>query len=309
MSNELTVHQPSNLSAFANEHSFAVAQRMVKPLIQSGLVPVAYQGEQNIGNALIALDMANRMGLSPIVVMQNLHIIEGRPSWAASFIISALASCGLFSPIRWRVTDLGMVDAEKVVWEGPKGARTKKVIKEKIHDKEFVAYAVEKATGEVLEGPPVTFSMAIAEGWFHRPGSKWLTMPDLMGRYRSAAFFGRLYAPHITNGMMTDEESTDIAPHAYSAPDGAEDAQPQARKKKASVADVLKAAADETIIDAVAVVVETEEKNDEKNPVKEQPKPVPEPKQEPVKQERPTQEANISMDSRDFAPITDDDLY
>jgi len=43
-------------------------------------VPENYRGETNMGNALIALDMANRMGISPLMVMQNLHVIEGRPS-------------------------------------------------------------------------------------------------------------------------------------------------------------------------------------------------------------------------------------
>jgi hypothetical protein len=203
------------LSVFADEASFESALRLVKPLVQSNLVPVAYQGVEKTGNALIALDMANRMGLSPIIVMQNLHVIEGRPSWSSKFIIGALASCGLFSPIRWKIRDLGEVVAEKVEWSGQKGARTKSVVKFKIQDKEFIATAIEKATGEILEGPPVTFSMAIAEGWYHRPGSKWLTMPDLMGRYRSASMFGGLYAPHITNGMPTQEEVYDMAPDEY----------------------------------------------------------------------------------------------
>jgi hypothetical protein len=35
-------------------------------------------------------------------------------------------------------------------------------------------------------------------------------MPELMMRYRAAAFFGRLYAPEITMGMHTTEEVIDI---------------------------------------------------------------------------------------------------
>lgn len=199
-----------SLSAFESAGAFESAQRMARALITSDLVPDNYRGESKMGNALIAMDMANRMGLSPMVVMQNMHVIEGRPSWASSFIISALNSCGLFSPLRFRVTDLGEREASYDKWQGPKGQRTKVTQKAKIQDKEFMAYAVEKGTGEVLEGPPVTFSMAVAEGWYFKPGSKWQTMPDLMGRYRAAAFFGRLYAPHILNGMQTDDEVMDI---------------------------------------------------------------------------------------------------
>ncbi|MGE9266441.1 hypothetical protein ACQKHB_23235, partial [Escherichia coli] len=36
-----------------------------------------------------------------------------------------------------------------------------------------------------------------------------------MGMYRSASFFGGLYAPHITNGMPTQEEVLDIGPDDY----------------------------------------------------------------------------------------------
>jgi hypothetical protein len=52
--------------------------------------------------------------------------------------------------------------------------------------------------------------MAKAEGWSTKAGSKWITMPELMLRYRAAAFFARLYAPDITLGMMTAEEARDI---------------------------------------------------------------------------------------------------
>jgi hypothetical protein len=55
--------------------------------------------------------------------------------------------------------------------------------------------------------------MANAEGWVSKAGSKWKTMPELMMRYRAAAFFGRLYAPEITMGMHSVEEVVDITTH------------------------------------------------------------------------------------------------
>jgi len=210
MSTALTVQRQAPLSVFSGDDAFSSAQRICKALVSSDLVPEAYRGENRLGNALIALDVANRMEISPLMVMQNLHIIEGRPSWASNFIIAALNACGIFSPIRFRVTDLGPREVSYEVWDGPKGNRTKVKRTAKIHDKEFVAYAIEKSTGEVLEGPPVTLGMAVTEGWYYRSGSKWQSMPDLMGRYRAAAFFGRLYAPHILNGLPTADETADI---------------------------------------------------------------------------------------------------
>lgn len=52
--------------------------------------------------------------------------------------------------------------------------------------------------------------MAKAEGWVGKSGSKWKTMPELMIRYRAAAFWGRLYVPEIMMGMHTMEEIEDV---------------------------------------------------------------------------------------------------
>ena len=73
-----------------------------------------------------------------------------------------------------------------------------------------MAWAIEKATGERLESAPVTMEMAVNEGWFGKNGSKWKSMPDLMMRYRSAAFFGRIYAPELLMGLPTAEEMHDV---------------------------------------------------------------------------------------------------
>lgn len=196
------------MGVFDSVDGFELAQRMVKPLVDSVMVPEAYRG--NIGNALIALDISRRAGANVLMVMQNLHIIEGRPSWSSQYVIAALNSCGLFSPLRFVVEDLGETPVEIERWEGPKGQRTKVTTTIKVQNKRFVAWAYDKATGERLEGPEVTIAMAAKEGWYTKPGSKWLTMPDLMGRYRSAKFFGNMYAPHILMGMHTDDEVQDM---------------------------------------------------------------------------------------------------
>lgn len=198
------------MSVWSNLDGFEAAQRMAKALCSSSLVPDTYRGAENMGSALIAIDMAQRVNASPLMVMQNLHVIEGRPSWGSSFIIAALNACGKFSPIRFRLESRGEREAQHERWIGPKGERRKEIVKVKIHDKACVATAIEKATGEVLEGPEVSIAMAVAEGWMTKSGSKWLTMPDLMLRYRAAAFFGRLYAPDLLMGMQTQDEIHDV---------------------------------------------------------------------------------------------------
>jgi hypothetical protein len=167
---ELTTIEPNNGPIFAPAQ-FEHAQRIAKVLSSSDLVPTQYKN--NVANTLVALEMANRMGASPLMVMQNLHIIHGRPSWGSSFIIASLNSCGRFTTLRFQG------DANKCK-----------------------AVATDKATGEVLEGPTVSLDMAKAEGWLDKAGSKWKTMPELMLKYRAAAFFGRLYAPEVLMGMQ-----------------------------------------------------------------------------------------------------------
>jgi hypothetical protein len=55
-------------------------------------------------------------------------------------------------------------------------------------------------------------AMAKKEGWATKSGSKWQTMPDLMIRYRAAAFWGRLYIPELLVGIQTEEEVVDVEP-------------------------------------------------------------------------------------------------
>lgn len=162
---------------------FEHAQRVAKMLASSSLIPEMYKN--NVQNTMIALELANRIGASPLLVMQNLYIVQGKPSWSSSFIIASLNASKRFSPLRFEMAGSG-------------------------EEYGCTAWAYDLATGDRLEGPKVTQKMANAEGWVSKGGSKWKTMPELMFRYRAAAFFGRLYAPDILMGMQTAEEVFDV---------------------------------------------------------------------------------------------------
>jgi hypothetical protein len=77
--------------------------------------------------------------------------------------------------------------------------------------------ATELASGTDQKGPTVTMAMAKKEGWATKSGSKWQTMPELMIRYRAAAFWGRLYIPDLLVGIQTQEEVLDIEPVTVTA--------------------------------------------------------------------------------------------
>ena len=164
-------------------HGFELAQRIATAFARSTLVPKAYQG--NIPNALIAVEIAARLRMSPLQVMQSLVIVNGQPGWYSQFIIASINTCGRFGPLGYVFTGEGM-------------SRTCKAV------------AVEKSTGERIEGSEITMSMAKAEGWLDRPGSKWKTMPEHMLRFRAATFFGREYVPEKLLGMPAADELGDI---------------------------------------------------------------------------------------------------
>ena len=94
--------KPDNdgLSVFANADTFATAQRIALMLSQAKLVPETYQGTAGLPNCMIALEMAQRIGASPLMVMQNLYIVHGRPAWSSQFLISCVNASRRFSPIR-----------------------------------------------------------------------------------------------------------------------------------------------------------------------------------------------------------------
>lgn len=211
MSNELTKStQTQAVGVFNNSTSFEHAQRIAKMLCSSTLVPAEYQN--NISNTLVALEMANRVGASPLMVMQNLNVIQGRPAWSSPFIIASINSCGRFAPLKFRFEKRGMKEIGYEYWTGTKaqGNRKKETANLKVEDVACQAWTTD-GSGEVLDGPWVSIEMAVLEGWYTKSDSKWKTMPEVMLRYRAAAFFGRLYCPEIMLGMQTSEELSDIS--------------------------------------------------------------------------------------------------
>lgn len=160
------------------------AWKFADVLSRSKIIPDTFQG--NPASVLIALDMSNRMRRNPLEVMQAMHVVHGKPSFASNFLISLINSCGYYEPLRFRLTGDG-------------------------DSRACVAWTVDKRTGEKVEGPEISIRMAKAEGWYDRNGSKWKTMPEVMLCYRAASFFSRIYCPDLTGGFHSQEEAMDIA--------------------------------------------------------------------------------------------------
>lgn len=176
----------------ADTKLFELAQRKAQVYAQSTLVPERYRN--NVGNVLIAENMANRMGADTLMVMQNLYVVHGTPGWSAQFLIGTFNSNGRFSAIKYRFKG----EAFSPEWA-------------------CQAYCTEYATNEQIEGTWITYAMATAEGWVNKNGSKWKTMPEQMFRYRAATFLIRATAPEIGLGLLTKEELEDMPQHSINA--------------------------------------------------------------------------------------------
>lgn len=170
---------------FGSSQGFELMQRGAKLLAASTLVPKEFQG--NLPNCTIALNMANRLGADPLLVMQNLYVVHGRPGWSAKFLIATFNQCGRFTSVRYE-------------WKGQDGSK----------DWGCRAWATEKLTGERIEGAWITWKMVEAEGWNKRNGSKWNTIPDQMFMYRAAAWMINTHAPELSMGLSTAEELGDV---------------------------------------------------------------------------------------------------
>ncbi|WP_106828141.1 hypothetical protein [Parabacteroides pacaensis] len=198
---------------------FEVTQRMAKMYSESTIVPDVYKG--NVGNCAIALDMAMRMRVNPLMLMQNLDIIKGKPSFSSRFLIATVNISGRFTSLKFKKRILGKVGVVKYkdnVWDATI-KKNRQVVKEfdgsDLDNIECVAYAKDLSTNEVLESDPVSVSLAVQEGWYTKDGSKWVTMPMLMLSYRAAAFWARIYCPEISMGFLTKEEMDDIQDAEY----------------------------------------------------------------------------------------------
>ena len=168
------------MSIFTNAKLFGEIGTIAKVLAESSIIPTDFQ--KNIPNVLIALEMAIRMKTSPMQVMQNLYVVNGRPAWSSQYIIAVINASGKYKhELKFEFSGKGET-LSCFAWTTTKD-------------------------DDRLEGPTITWAMAEAEGWTARKGSKWQTMPEVMIRYRAASFFGRLYCPDLIMGIYAEEEA------------------------------------------------------------------------------------------------------
>lgn len=217
---ELTV-VPDSFN-YLDPQQFERMQKVCVMLSSSDLVPDMYRineknsKEKAIANCMIALEMSIRTKASPLMIMQNMYIVYGRPSFSSKFLIATVNTCGRFKPLQFKERKLGKsLKGLKYIEYEWDGVAKRKLPKEKeftedIEDVGVTAFTTPLKSDSPLESIEVTLSMAIMEGWYTKDGSKWKTMPMVMLRYRAASFWTNSFAPEISMGMPTVEELHDI---------------------------------------------------------------------------------------------------
>lgn len=209
------------LSVWSDRSAFDQTARAAAMLAKTQMIPAAYQGKPE--DCFVAIEIAARLNMSPLTVMQQLYIVKGKPTWSGQACMSMIMGCGRFANVRLEYT-------------GAKGTDSRGC---------YVS-AVRVADGEVVNGTEVTMQMAKAEGW--TSNTKWKSMPEQMLGYRAAAFFARLYCPEVMMGFQTQEEIADMEAPKKSAKQRLQDAlkaepapEVEVKADKKSVADALRA--------------------------------------------------------------------
>jgi hypothetical protein len=171
----------SNNQALAFLHDGAALDhryRLAKAFSMSGMVPPHFQGKPEA--CLVAMLYAEQLGEHPMLLFQEMSVINGRPNTSSRFAISRANKSGLLQgPITWKSKGTG--DALEVT-----------------------ASAVMKETGEVITAT-VTMKEAAADGWTRNP--KYKSIPEQMLRWRAATRLINLYMPEVLFGLGVREEA------------------------------------------------------------------------------------------------------
>jgi len=176
---------------FDSIEQMTAALTVAEKVSQSNILPDTFKGKP--GDVLIALDMAQRLRMNPLHVMQGIVIVHGRPTFSGQFYASLIKASGEFTKYDYEEKE----ENETVKEVGGRKNRACRIV------------AV-RPNGEKVAGPWVDYKMAVKDGWATRSGSKWQTMPDLMLRYRAASFFVRTCCPDACMGLRDEFEQEDI---------------------------------------------------------------------------------------------------
>jgi hypothetical protein len=155
--------------------------RYAQALSRASIIPKTFQGQP--ANCFVAMDMAERLGVGVMEIMQNTYVVHGTPGFSAKYAIGMANKSGVFK---------GPICFEE------RGSGDKLAV---------TAFAIVRETDQRVEFT-CDMAMAKAEKWTSNP--KYRTMPQLMLRYRASSLLIRTTCPQVLLGLQTAEELEDV---------------------------------------------------------------------------------------------------
>ena len=159
--------------------SLTEAKEFAETLSKSGMVPEAYQGKPH--NTLVAIQWGYELGLAPMQALQNIAVINGKPSiWGDSMLALVKAHKAFRGIYEYIEEDTAVCEVRR-----------------------------EMANGEI-ENTRATFSIEEAKraGLLGKRGP-WQTYPNRMLKLRARGFALRDAFPDAIKGLITAEEAKD----------------------------------------------------------------------------------------------------
>jgi len=155
--------------------------KYAQALARADIIPKTFQNKP--ANCFVAMDMAQRLGVGVMEVMQNTYVVHGTPGFSAKYAIGMANKSGVFKgPICFEETGKG-------------------------DNLSVTAFGIVRETGQRVDFT-ADMAMARAEKWTSNP--KYKTMPGLMLRYRAATLLIRTTCPEVLLGLQTAEELEDV---------------------------------------------------------------------------------------------------
>lgn len=173
----------SNVATLPQKQSFSLTPQTLDEAMQfagmmskSSIVPKDYQG--NPGNVLVAVQWGMELGLQPLQAMQNIAVINGRPSIWGDAMLAIVRGSGLLESIKEDISETGAV-------------------------------CTIKRRGEDAVSREFTIEDAKRAGLYGKQGP-WQQHPKRMMQMRARAFALRDVFPDVLRGVNIAEEARDM---------------------------------------------------------------------------------------------------
>ena len=156
---------------------------MAKYLAQSGLMPGGLQAPAQV---LVALQMGHELGLSPMIAVNNIAVINGRPSLSSSIMDAIVMNRPDYA-------------GRSIKFDGQGDTRSCTVI-------------VRRKIGENVETFEGYFDMQMAKNAGLLGKDNWKHYPDRMLKARASGYADRDGWPDALAGMLSQEEAEGLPP-------------------------------------------------------------------------------------------------